>query len=98
MNVWVTHTSFANLKVLEAVPGHAEHYGPVVREYLASKVADIVRAHQSTGDGIAREQQLVQAREAVNRLCQALFMLECPANEVRMHVLSYRLHTGHKIN
>ena len=64
------------------MPGHGEHYGPAVREYLASKVADIVRDHQCTGDGIIREQQHVQAKEAVLRLCQALFTVECPASEV----------------
>ena len=60
--------SSANLKILEAVPGHSKHSGPTVREYIAIKVADIVQAHQSTGYGSIREQQLVQAREAVSRL------------------------------
>ena len=64
------------------MPGHAELYGPAVREYFASKVADIVQAHHCTRDGIIREQQLVQAKEAVHRLCQALFTVECPASEV----------------
>ena len=60
--------SSANLKILEAVPGHSKHSGPTVRKYIASKVADIVQTHQSTGYGSIRKKQLVYAREAVNKL------------------------------
>ena len=49
-------------------------------------------AHEYTGcEIISREQQLVQAREAVHRLCQPLFMVECPASQV----CAFRLHNEH---
>ena len=43
--------SSANLKILEAVPGHSKHSGPTVREYIAIKVADIVQTHQIRESG-----------------------------------------------